>query len=73
MTNEQFNTLIRETGAAHRSYKRLLGYAEKEFEERYGFHPSDRDFDFWIDSMHIGDGNTTVEQIERELKGQGYL
>lgn len=73
MTNERFNDLIRETGAAHMAYKRLLSYTEKEFEERYGFHPSDRDFDFWIDSMHIGDGNTTVEQIEQVLKEQGYL
>ena len=47
-----------------RKSKALLEVAEAEYERRYGHHPSDVDDDWWIDTLHYGNGGTDLKKIK---------
>ena len=69
MTDNQFQKVLNRLSKAHGKYYDLLNLAEAEFETRYGFHPSDRDCDSWIDTFHIVPSNPpTVLQVEQWAK-----
>ena len=73
MTNKNFNKLLNRVASANAKYKKLLDEAENEFIRRYGNHPSDIDFDSWIDIYHIGNGGIlTAEEIDKEMQQEVY-
>ena len=49
MTDKELRRLIARAINAGKKFGELMREAEKEYENRFGFHPSDRDCDFWID------------------------
>lgn len=66
MTDSAFQKLLDRTANAHRKYTALLELAEQEYERRFGDNPSNRDDDFWIDTLHGAGGpatNVTVAQV----------
>lgn len=69
MTDKQFNSLLVRLSKANDRYRTLLDEAEEEFKKRYGFYPSEIDYDSWIDCFHIGVGLMTAEKIHEEMTG----
>jgi len=67
VTDKEYNKLLLKLSKANDKYKNLLFLAEEEFKNRYGSYPSDIDFDYWIDTYHIGTGLLTSDQIENEF------
>jgi hypothetical protein len=72
MTNKQYNTLLDRLAKANAKYHSLLKEAEEEFKNRYGYYPSEIDFDFWIDTYCVGNGFITAEEIEEVWVDNGY-
>lgn len=64
MTDTQWQSVIDKCYKAGREHLRLLDIAEKEYEKRYGFHPSDVDDDWWIDTLHYCNGDTDLGSIK---------
>jgi len=64
MTDAKFQELLNATQRAMAEYHSLLDKAEVEYVRRYGFHPSDKDDDFWLDSMHQSPSPMTVKQVK---------
>ena len=69
MTNNQYNKLLHRLVSAKLKYKQLLKEAENEFEKRFGSHPSDIDYDPWIDTYHISGGFLSIETMEGDSIG----
>jgi hypothetical protein len=67
MTDKQFNKAIIKCRAACELHLSLLKITEGEYEKRYGNHPSDID-DWWIDSLHYGNGSFDLEKIIENAK-----
>ena len=45
-------------------HKRILELCEAEYEARFGNNPSEVDDDYWIDSLHYGQGKKiTIQDI----------
>lgn len=63
----EFNKVLKQLAKANEKYKNLLFKAEKIFVERYGYLPSEVDFDSWIDFYHVGTGFLSAEEIEEEI------
>lgn len=67
-SKKEFNKILKKLASANEKYKALLSEAEDIFVERYGNHPSEVDFDSWIDVYHAGIGFMSAESIEKEIK-----
>ena len=52
MKDATFQKNINLLAAVKSRYLKNLKVCEDEYERRFGFHPSDRDDDFWIDFAH---------------------
>ena len=63
MNDANFQKLITRTVLAFRKYDALKVRAEKEYERRFKYNPSDIDDDFWIDTIHYGQGSTNLKEI----------
>jgi len=75
MNDKRFEELIRKTANAYNRYKPLLEAAEVEYERRFGFNPSDKDDDSWIDSLHGACGpasERTVAEVEEGARKSGW-
>ena len=71
MNDKQFQDLLNKVADALTEYSTLLDQAEVEYERRFGFNPSDRDDDHWIDSFHGSGGigsYRTVAQVAASAK-----
>jgi hypothetical protein len=65
---QKFQNLINEAAIKLQQYHAALKAAEKEYERRYGHHPSDVDNDAWIDAMHVTGYAIKVEELEQSIK-----
>ena len=64
MTNKQFIAKVKAAMMAAQKHQALICELEREYEKRFGRNPSDADDDFWIDTVHQGNGSVpTVEEI----------
>ena len=70
MTDKQWQNIIIKTASLKQEYHKFLKIAEDEFIDRYGKHPSDIDFDSWIDAMHVTGYGILVEEIKREMSNK---
>lgn len=69
MTDKQFQDLMDKTGKQGEAFFASLKKLETEFEARYGFNPSDRNMDAWIDSFHYNPGNrVTIKDVDQWVK-----
>lgn len=71
MTDKQFQKILDDTSQACRKYLLLLDKSEKEYVRRFGFHPSDVDDDFWIDTYQYEGSNATVKEVTESAKMRG--
>ena len=65
MKDIDFQKLITRAVIAAQSHQELVKKAEVEYERRFGHNPSDADDDFWIDSIHCGQGAPTVAEVTK--------
>lgn len=63
MTDKKFQVLINQVARAGTHYQSLLLEAEKEYERRFGYSPSDLDDDGWIDALHINPSSISVKEV----------
>lgn len=68
MTDKAFKKKMDQTAIANYKYLALLSEIEREYERRYGHHPSDKDNDCWIDSFHQGASSMTVKEVEESVE-----
>lgn len=69
MTDKQLQTLIDQTIKQKIKFFALVDRLENEYENRFGFKPSDADDDNFIDTFHMRQGNEmSVEQMTNEAK-----
>lgn len=68
MTDTKFFELCKLASRLAEQHARLVLTLEEEYRERFGNYPSEVDDDFWIDSIHQGQTNFTLDQIISEAK-----
>lgn len=65
MTDKKWHEIISKCKAACDEHLRLLKIAEDEYFQRYGNAPSDVNDDWWIDTLHYGNGSTDLDLIKK--------
>ena len=68
MTDKNWQKVIDECYSCLQKSKELLKVAEQEYERRYGNNPSDVDDDWWIDTLHYGNGGTDLKKIKQSAE-----
>jgi hypothetical protein len=70
MTNKQFQRLLIKTQKAARAHRFLLDEVGSECVSRYGYHYSDLNSDWLIDSLNYGLGfnELSIERFDEEMK-----
>lgn len=68
MTDTKFFELCKLASSLAEQHAKLVLVLEEEYKERFGNYPSEVDDDFWIDSIHQGQANFTLDQIISEAK-----
>ena len=65
MTDKKWHEIIIKCKASCDEHLRLLKIAEEEYVKRYGNSPSDMNDDWWIDTLHYGNGSTDLVLIKK--------
>jgi len=68
MTDKEFQKVINKAQIKLHEYHKTLAIAENEYIRRFGFHPSDKDCDQWIDAMHVNGCGITVSEVKEEAE-----
>ena len=64
MTDKKWLELMTQCSKLALEHNKILKLCEAEYEARYGNKPSDVDDDYWIDSLHYGQGKKiTIQDI----------
>ena len=68
MTNKIFSIKLKQLMAAKIKYQNLINVVENEIKERYGYFPSDVDFDTYIDTYHYhNDRDLSIKEIQEGM------
>ncbi len=68
LTDKQWEKLIRKANTLANEHRLVIQSAESEYENRYGHNPSEIDDDWWIDTLHYGQGDTDLDAIKIQAK-----
>jgi len=68
MTDKQWHKIIIASCEAYKEAIRLRDIAEKEYERRYDNHPSEWDDNWWIDTVHYGQGDYDLDKIKESAQ-----
>lgn len=63
MTDKQWEKLIIKANNIAIKHRNAIKTAEEEYVKRYGHNPSEVDDDWWIDTVHCGNGNPSIKGI----------
>lgn len=73
LTDKQWFKAIANARKFYEMYKRHLDNAEQEYKRRYGRLPSEVDDDWWIEALHQGQGEISIEIIKEHAEAKNYL
>lgn len=68
MTDKQWQKTIDKSVKLLRESFEYRKMAEDEYVRRYGHHPSEVDDDWWIDTLHYGQGSTDLYKIKESAE-----
>lgn len=73
LTDKQWFKVIANARKFYEMYKSYLDEAEEEYKRRYGRMPSEVDDDWWIEALHQGHGEISIEIIKEQAEAKNYL
>ena len=63
MTDSNWQKKINDCVKLITAHKIILRECEQEYERHFGINPSDIDDNWWIDTLHCGNGSTDLNKI----------